>query len=232
MRKIILILLVIAAFTSEGFTQNKKANPYNLPITGTIQEYRKECNKNGRNKLVDIQKAIPGIQLDIRYATTNNFTGKKVYSFSNAFLRQPAVDSLAVVEKELAKKGLGLKVFDAYRPYAATLMFHEVVKDTMFAASPATGSKHNRGCSIDVSLIDLKTGQELMMPTGYDDFSERAGAQYSDLPAEAKENREILIMVMEKHGFKVLPSEWWHFDFDGWQSFSLMDISAQELVSM
>ncbi len=231
MKNIILILIILASCNLPGYSQNKKANPYHLPITSTIRDYQDECLKNSRNRLVDIQKVLPSIQLDIRYATTNNFTGKKVYSFSNAFLRQPAVDSLAVVEKELAKKGLGLKIFDAYRPYAATLLFHEIVKDTLFAASPASGSRHNRGCSVDVSLIDLKTGKELAMPTGYDDFTVKAGALYADLPSDVRKNRDFLILVMEKHGFKVLPSEWWHFDFDGWQLFGLMDISAEELIA-
>jgi D-alanyl-D-alanine dipeptidase len=231
MKKIILILLLTGCSTFGGYTQNKKANPYNLPITATIQEYQKECAKNGRNRLVDVQKAIPEIQLDIRYATPNNFTGKKVYAFSNAFLRQPTVDSLAVVEKELSKSGLGLKIFDAYRPYAATLLFHEIVADTLFAASPATGSRHNRGCSVDVSLIDLKTGKELAMPTAYDDFTVKAGAQYPNLSSDVRKNRDFLIQAMEKHGFRVLSSEWWHFDFDGWQSFSLMDVPAEDLIS-
>jgi D-alanyl-D-alanine dipeptidase len=104
------------------------------------------------------------------------------------------------------------------------------VKDTLFAASPATGSRHNRGCSVDVSLVDLKTGAELAMPTEYDNFTAKAGARYPDLQLTVLQNRDLLIRVMDKHGFKVMPSEWWHFDFNGWQSFSLMDLSAEELV--
>ncbi|MEI7724551.1 MAG: M15 family metallopeptidase [Bacteroidota bacterium] len=231
MRKIILILTLIVTGVSFGNAQKTKTNPYNLPITATLRQYQDECRKNSRNRIVDLQKLIPGIVLDIRYATTNNFTGKQVYSFANAFLRQPAADSLAVIQKEFLKMGLTLKVFDAYRPYAATLLFHEVVKDTLFAASPATGSRHNRGCSADVSLVDLKTHTELIMPTEYDDFTARAGARYADIPENAKSNRDLLIRVMEKHGFTVMPAEWWHFDFNGWQSFSLMDLSAEDLAT-
>jgi D-alanyl-D-alanine dipeptidase len=230
MQKIFLTLLIFSACIFNGNAQKKKANPYNLPITATIQEYQGECVKNGQNTLIDIQKVIPGIQLDIRYATANNFTGRQVYSFPNAFLRKPAADSLVAVQKELASMGLGLKIFDAYRPYTATLLFHEIVKDTLFAASPATGSRHNRGCSVDVSLVDLKTGAELAMPTEYDNFTAKAGARYPDLQLTVLQNRDLLIRVMDKHGFKVMPSEWWHFDFNGWQSFSLMDLSAEELV--
>jgi zinc D-Ala-D-Ala dipeptidase len=229
MQKTTLFLFILIAFNLYGQAQNKKSNPYNLPIVSTMQEYQAECRKSPRNTLADLQKVVPGIQLDIRYATTNNFIGKKVYSFANAYLRQPAADSLAVIQKELSLSGLGLKVFDAYRPYAATLLFHSIVNDTTFAASPATGSRHNRGCSVDVSIVDLKTGEALVMPTGYDDFTDMAGASYADIPANAKENRDILIRVMEKHGFTVMPSEWWHFDFNGWQSFSLLDIPAEEL---
>ena len=229
MRKIIAQFIVMFLFPLMVFAQAEKQNPYHLRIIGTPEEYNKACQQDNKNQLVDLEKAIPSIKLDIRYATNNNFTKKKVYTSARAFLRQPAAQALGKVQQELAKQGLGLKVFDAYRPYSATILFYDLIRDTLFVASPAQGSRHNRGCAIDVSLVDLKTGIELEMPTGYDDFSEKAHPAYADLPAIAKENRQILINAMKEQGFEVFPSEWWHFDFTGWQSFGLMDLSFEEL---
>lgn len=229
MKKIIVQLLVISFIPLMVFSQEAKRNPYHLNIIGTLTEYTAECSKNSQNQMVDLAKAIPSIQLDIRYSTSNNFTHKQVYSSARAFLRQPAANALVKVQQELAKQGLGLKVYDAYRPYSATILFYDLIKDTLFVASPAKGSRHNRGCAVDVSLVDLKNGIGLEMPTAYDDFSERAGAFYTDLPEVAIKNRSVLIDAMKKFGFAVFDSEWWHFDFNGWQSFSLMDISFEEL---
>ncbi|MEI7501198.1 MAG: M15 family metallopeptidase [Bacteroidota bacterium] len=229
MKKTVLTLLFISFIPLVIFSQNEKQNPYHLKIISTVANYREECMKDKQNQLVDLKKEIPSIQLDIRYATANNFTHKQVYSTARAFLRQPAAMALVKVQQELSTQGLGLKVFDAYRPYAASILFYDLIKDTLFVASPAKGSRHNRGCAVDVSLVDLKTGAELEMPTPYDDFSKRAGAAYDNLPAATKENRLKLINVMKEQGFEVFSSEWWHFDFNGWQNYSLMDISFEEL---
>jgi D-alanyl-D-alanine dipeptidase len=229
MKKIIGSVLFLLLFPLLVFPQEEKQNPFRLKITGTISAYTDECKINGQNQLVDLEKTIPSIQLDIRYATHDNFTHRQVYKSAKAYLRKPAAAALSAVQQELSEKGLGLKVYDAYRPYSATILFYDLVRDTLFVASPAKGSRHNRGCAVDVSLIDLKTGVELAMPTAFDDFSARAGAFYADLPVIAKENRKTLIEAMKKQGFDVFDSEWWHFDFQGWQAFSLMDISFEEL---
>jgi D-alanyl-D-alanine dipeptidase len=229
MKKIIGSVLFLLLFPLLVFPQEEKQNPFRLKITGTISAYTDECKINGQNQLVDLEKTIPSIQLDIRYATHDNFTHRQVYKSAKAYLRKPAAAALSAVQQDLAEKGLGLKVYDAYRPYSATILFYDLVRDTLFVASPAKGSRHNRGCAVDVSLIDLKTGVELAMPTAFDDFSARAGAFYADLPVIAKENRKTLIEAMKKQGFDVFDSEWWHFDFQGWQAFSLMDISFEEL---
>jgi len=229
MKKIIVQLLFLSLIPSVVFPQKEKLNPYLLNIIGTVAEYTNECNKNAQNQLVDLKKAIPAIQLDIRYATSNNFTHKQVYTSARAFLRQPAATALAKVQDHLARQGLGLKVYDAYRPYSATILFYDLVKDTLFVASRIKGSRHNRGCAIDVSLIDLKTGVELEMPTAYDDFTVRASPLYDDLPLKAKENRQILIDAMKRQRFEVFDSEWWHFDYKRWEAFNLMDITFEEL---
>ena len=112
------------------------------------------------------------------------------------------------------------------------MLFWDIIHDTAYVASPVTGSRHNRGCAVDVTLVELKTGKELVMPTPFDDFSARASATYQQIPDDAKQNRQLLINTMLKYGFTVYPSEWWHFDFKGWKDFELMDLSFEELDSI
>lgn len=189
-----------------------------------LKSYRQEIKQNPDSRLVEIKKYIPEIVLDIRYATTNNFTHHRMYPQAKAFARLPVVMALMEVEADLKTRGLGLKIYDAYRPYAITEKFYEVTPDTNFVADPRRGSKHNRGCAVDLSLIDLKTGKELDMPTGFDSFSKKAGANYPDLPQQKLANRELLKSVMQAHGFKVIATEWWHYDFNGWAKYPLLDI--------
>ena len=209
--------------------QVTKKNPYNLNIIADTVVYSRIIRTDSLKTLVDIRKLVPGIVLDIRYATSNNFTHKKVYTSARAFARLKVGRALASVQAELSKRGLGLKVFDAYRPYAATLLFWDIIHDTAYVASPVSGSRHNRGCAVDLTIIDLKTGKELEMPTPFDDFTVKAGASYQEIPQKAKQNRQMLIDIMQKHGFTVYPSEWWHYDFSGWKNYELMDISFEEL---
>ncbi len=204
-------------------------NPYDLDIMYQPLEYMAVADKNDSMVMVDLEEFIPGIQLDIRYSTKNNFTGEKIYKKPKAYLRLPAAEALKKVQVELNNEGLGLKVLDAYRPYAATLTFYEVYNDTIFVAAPWKGSRHNRGCAVDVSLVDIDTGKELPMPTAFDDFSEKAAPDYMNLPDTVIKNRRILISIMKKHGFTVYPHEWWHFDFIGWENYQLMNLSFDEL---
>jgi D-alanyl-D-alanine dipeptidase len=152
-----------------------------------------------------------------------------MYKQARAFARLPVVLALKDVEDELKTQGLGLKIYDAYRPYAVTAHFYEVTPDTNFVADPHFGSKHNRGCAIDLSLINLKTGKELDMPTGFDSFSKQAAANYPDLPQTETANRELLKSVMQKHGFHVISTEWWHYDYNGWQNYELLDVPFEDL---
>lgn len=180
-------------------------------------------------RMVDIETYIPGITLDIRYATKNNFTGSKIYKEKKAFLRQVAAEALIKVQNQLNEQGLGLKIFDTYRPYAATVKFYQVYPDTNFVAAPWRGSKHNRGCAVDVTIIDLETKKELPMPTAFDAFTEKASHNYNDLPDTLLKNRELLRNAMTENGFLTIPNEWWHYDFQGWEDFELLDISFAEL---
>lgn len=180
-------------------------------------------------ELVDLEKIIPGLQLDIRYATTNNFTGEVIYKLAKAYARKPVAEALKKVQTDLKKKGLELKIHDGYRPYAATVKFYEVYGDTTFVASPYKGSRHNRGCALDLTVIDSKTKKELNMPTPYDSFQEAAFPNFPLKDKEAMKNRDMLIAAMKHRGFTVYESEWWHFDFVGWQEFAVLDINFEEL---
>ena len=179
--------------------------------------------------LVELRKLDPTIKLDVRYATTNNFTHEKIYNLAKAYARKPVAESLKKAQADFSKLGVGIKIFDAYRPYKATVKFYEVYHDTTYVASPYRGSRHNRGCAIDMTIIDLKTGNELQMPTGFDSFKKEAWPTTPVKDPVIKKNRDMIISVMEKHGFKVNASEWWHFDFIGWKKYEVLDIDYEEL---
>ncbi|KJF43205.1 M15 family metallopeptidase [Draconibacterium sediminis] len=229
----IFTLLFLSAFLFSCVTKStsEKRNPHNLPIVNSVEKYKSQVAENPHLELVDLEKELNNVVLDIRYATNNNFTKEVIYQSPKAYARKPVAAALKLVQDSLAFLNLGLKIYDAYRPYAATLKFYEVYPDPDFVASPKTGSRHNRGCAVDVSLVNLTTKQELEMPTAFDDFSEKAHSDYTDLPEAALQNRTILIGVMSHFGFSVISSEWWHFDFKGWEDFPLMDLSFEELTN-
>ncbi len=220
----IIFFLFSILYYNTSIAQNK----YGLKAT-TYAEYKASIKTNPQKELIDLEKFVPGLVLDIRYATTNNFTKEKIYNLAKAYARKPVAESLKKIQAELNKQGLGIKIFDGYRPYSATIRFYEVYPDTNFVASPYRGSRHNRGCALDLTVIDLKTGKELKMPTGYDTFVKEARPTYPITDKEVKKNRTLLITVMEKHGFRVNASEWWHFDFKGWKNFEVMNIDFGEL---
>lgn len=195
-----------------------------------LQEYKNSLKANPDYQLVDLEKAVPGIVLDIKYATTDNFTKAKIYNLAKAYARKPVAQALAKAQIEFNKIGYGVKIYDSYRPYSATVKFYEVMKgDTVYVASPYKGSKHNRGCALDMSIVDLKTKEELKMPTEYDAAVKEAWPTYPVADPVIRKNRETLISVMERNGFKVYEAEWWHFDFVGWQKFPVMNIDFEEL---
>lgn len=223
------LLIFVALLVTGSAVSAQVLNPYGLKITGDSRAYRQGIDRDSNLRLVEIKKYIPGLRLDIRYATADNFARQPVYSEARAFARLPVVMALKAVEEELNAQGLGLKIYDAYRPYAVTLKFFEIAEDKNFVANPKNGSRHNRGCAVDLTLIKLRTGKELRMPTPYDSFAPEAAAAYDDLPKKVLRNRALLTTVMEKHGFKVLANEWWHFDFNTWKEFDLMDIPFNQL---
>jgi D-alanyl-D-alanine dipeptidase len=226
MKKHLYLLLLIPLFTA---AQKNTGNPYGLRVINSYEDYRASYTKNPDNQLVEIKKVIPNITLDIRYATRNNFMNQVMYKEARAFARKPVVAQLKRAQLALNKKGYGLKIFDGYRPYAITKTFYKKAKNKNFVANPKKGSKHNRGCAIDLTLIDLKTGKEVQMPTPYDSFAPEASPSYSNLPSAVIKNRALLITTMQSYGFRVLSNEWWHFDFIGWKKYDLMDILFEKL---
>lgn len=204
-------------------------NQYGLLVISDMNSYTKTVEVDKNKKLIEIIKHIPDIKLDIRYATKNNFSKQAVYKQARAFARLPVVEALMNAQTELRKSGLGLKIYDGYRPYSVTVKFFKLASDKNFVANPKDGSRHNRGCAIDLTLINLKTEKELEMPTPYDSFAAEAASDYNDLPDNLIKNRNLLRSVMKKNGFKVLGNEWWHFDFNGWKNYELMDIPFENL---
>jgi len=200
-----------------------------LAVNSSFKTYQEGYKKRPDKQLIDIKKAIPDITLDIRYATRNNFMKEVMYPQARAFARKPVVAQLKKIQAELRKKGFGLKIYDAYRPYAITVAFYKKASDKNFVANPAKGSVHNRGCAIDLTLINYRSKKEIPMPTPYDSFSPAAAANYKKLSPELIRNRDFLIKTMHAHGFQVLANEWWHFDFIGWQQYELLDIPFKSL---
>ena len=204
-------------------------NKYGLKAT-TMDGYLASVKSNPNKELINLEKFVPGLVLDIRYATANNFVGRPVYPEARAFLQRPAAEAVIRVHKQLKKKGLGIVVFDGYRPWTITKLFWDVVPEDKrkFVADPTKGSKHNRGCAIDLSIYDLKTGELIPMPSGYDEFTERASPDYKGGTDKERTNREMLRALMEAEGFTVNPNEWWHFDYKDWQSYAIYDISFDD----
>ncbi|MCE2934460.1 MAG: M15 family metallopeptidase [Cyclobacteriaceae bacterium] len=223
MRVMLMVLLILPLAC---LAQVRSA--YGVLTTG-FWEYQRSCTTQPENRLVNLERAIPGLAVDIRYAGTNNFMKERMYSLPRAYARQPVAHALKQVQRELKKQGLGLLIYDAYRPYAVTVKFYESYRDTTYVASPYRGSRHNRGCALDLTLVDRKTGKPLPMPTEFDSFEKLAWATaVVDDPVKRK-NRDLLIEVMTKHGFRVYEPEWWHFDFVGWEKFDVLDVSFEEL---
>jgi len=181
--------------------------------------------------LVELTALDPAIRLDIRYAGTHNFLGTPVYSQARAFLQRPAAEALVRVERSLAREGYGLLVHDGYRPWYVTKIFWDAMPPELhkYVADPAEGSRHNRGCAVDLTLYDLKTGRAVAMPSLYDEPTERAWPTYSGGTAEERRRRDLLRAHMEAEGFTVYEFEWWHFDFRDWKSYRIGNVRFEDL---
>lgn len=191
--------------------------------------------------LVEVVKVNPAIRTDIRYATTNNFTGKQVYPSARCYVRKSVAEKLNRIQKKFEPLGLGLKIWDGYRPFSVQKIFWGIYPDARYVGKPKSvllidgteemieGSKHNRGSAVDLTLVDLKTGNEVKMPSEFDDFSEKAHRDYSKMDPEAAKNCKLLEDLMKQEGFIPLDTEWWHFDDENWQQCPLLDVTFDQL---
>ncbi len=200
------------------------------PVTDKWDVYKKQVKDDASKKMVEVKTQIPGIVYDLRYATTNNFMHRLMYPANThfTFLRIPAATALLKVQAELNHAGLGLKIFDAYRPYSVTVLFWELVKDERYVANPSKGSGHNRGTTVDLTIINARTGIELNMGTGFDDFSDTAHHSFTKLPEEVLQNRLLLRSTMEKYGFRSYNEEWWHYSLENAAKFEILDIDFKK----
>lgn len=185
-----------------------------------------EPGRPGTVDLVDLTAVVPGVRLDVRYATANNFLGAPLYTSARALMQRPAAEALARVQAALAPHGFGLLVHDAYRPWRVTKLFWEATSGSErdFVADPSKGSKHNRGCAVDLTLCDLATGRPIAMPGGYDEFSDRSYPGYPGGTGRQRWHRDLLRRAMEAEGFAVNQAEWWHFDFRSWADYPILDV--------
>ena len=200
---------------------SKNSNP---PILDSLDSHK---------KLVDLKKLDDEFQLDIRYASTNNFMRSKFYKNERAFFNMSAADRLIEAKNDLKELGYGIIIYDAYRPWFVTKMFWEGTPENLkhFVANPENGSSHNKGCAIDIGLYDIETGESIVMISGYDEFTERAYPNYMGGSKKQRDIRDTLIQVMERNDFTVYEYEWWHFNYNGCDS-GIMNYSFEELDSI
>lgn len=192
--------------------------------------YWKEVRADSLQKMTELKSLMPTVIYDLRYATKNNFTKEQLYkSGKKTFLRLPVAKALKNVQEELGGKGLGLKIFDAYRPYSITKKMWNLIHDERYVANPSNGSGHNRGLAVDLTLINLADGKELPMGTGFDNFTDSAHHSFKNLPAAILQNRKLLKEIMEKFGFKPLETEWWHYSWPNNRNYEVLDIDFKKL---
>jgi len=184
-----------------------------------------------RSALVELTALDPAIRLDIRYATANNFLGTPVYRQARAFLQRPAAEALVRAQRSLAAGGLGVVVYDAYRPWSITWVFWEATPTNLheFVADPAEGSRHNRGCAVDLGLVRLADGEVIEMPGGYDEMTERSHIDYAGGTYAQRAYRDLLRRTMEAVGFTVYPPEWWHYDFHDWRRYPIANVPFEDI---
>ncbi len=224
-----LAVVLSTFFTVAAGAQDSLVRPV---VTSSWAEYRHQVKADSTKRMVELKSLIPGLRYDLRYAGANNFMRRRMYpaKTSAAFLRLPAALALKKVQEELKTRQLALKIFDAYRPYAVTVSFWKLVQDERYVANPAKGSWHNRGIAVDLTLVDLKTGKERDMGTGFDNFSDTARHSFTGLPEEILQDRLLLKTVMEKHGFRSIETEWWHYYLPGGEKYELLDLDFKTLL--
>ncbi len=186
--------------------------------------------KDSDYRMIEIHQLSPTVVYELRYATTHNFTSRQLYKTgTNTYLRLPAAHAISRVQQALEAKGYGLKIFDAYRPYRVTKKMWDLIHDERYVADPSKGSGHNRGLAVDVTIIDLQTGKELNMGTGFDNFTDSAHQDFKNLPPDVLQNRELLKQTMKLYGFTPLETEWWHYSWPNDKNYDVLDLSFKQL---
>jgi zinc D-Ala-D-Ala dipeptidase len=232
-------LLVVPLYAQTAAEPPASVQTFHITPVEPIEELRREAmaaqppHEEGKRQpeLVELVKLDPTIKLDIRYASTNNFLQTPFYTEARAFLQKPAAEAVVSANAKLKPLGYGLIIHDGYRPWYVTKMFWDGTPADKheFVADPTEGSRHNRGCAVDLSLYDLMTGQEVQMPSGYDEMSQRAYADFKGGTDAQRERRDLLRRVMEAEGFTVYPQEWWHFDYKDWNQYPIMNVPFEKL---
>jgi zinc D-Ala-D-Ala dipeptidase len=231
------IFLVPGPVSAQKMTISK----YGVPVLDNVAGYQQTVGQDSAKKMVELRSLIPDIVYDLRYADTNNFMHKRMYpaDTEHTFLRAPAAQALAKVQKALDRVGLGLKIYDAYRPYSVTVDFWEPIKDERYVANPAKGSGHNRGLAVDLTIINkdrypqvpphLNPG--LDMGTGFDNFTDTAHHTFTkNLSYNVRHNRALLKEVMEENGFIAMETEWWHYYWPNDRNYEVLDIPFKKLA--
>jgi D-alanyl-D-alanine dipeptidase len=206
----------------------------------SIDQLRQEAlsasppDENGQFRtpdLVDLAAVDPSIHLDIRYATSNDFLGTPVYTQARAFLQRPAADALLRALHRLKPYGYALLIHDAYRPWYVTKIFWDATppEGKIFVADPKEGSRHNRGCAVDLTLYELQTGKPIQMPGTYDEMSPRSFPDYPGGTSLQRWHRDLLRWAMESEGFTVYEHEWWHFDYKDWREYPILNVPFEKL---
>jgi zinc D-Ala-D-Ala dipeptidase len=235
LRRGVLLLFLCASLCAQQQVQQFHVQPLHPIAELRAEALRKsppaEQGSFRKPELVELIKLDPSLKLDIHYASTNNFLGVPLYEQARAFMERPAAEAVVRANLKLHAQGLGLMIFDAYRPWYVTKIFWDATPkaDHDYVADPAQGSRHNRGCAVDLTIYDLKTGQPITMPSSYDEFSVRAHPDYAGGSAEETAHRELLRRTMEAEGFTVYPTEWWHFDYKDWKQYPIVNVSFAEI---
>lgn len=226
------LFITFAACSSAEFFHISPVRPVDQLIAEALTAFPPvETGEFRQADLVELVKLDSTIRLDIGYATKNNFLNTPLYSQARAFLQRPAAESVVRINKKLLLKGYSLLIHDAYRPWYITKVFWDATPIDLhdFVADPSKGSKHNRGCAVDLTLFDLKTGKPIVMPSLYDEMSERAYANYNGGTDEQRKLRDLLRTEMESEGFTVYEFEWWHFDFKDWKSYTVQNVRFENI---
>lgn len=221
-------------FASISLLAQTASYKYGIQPMNQKHVYEQSIQNDSLQVLAELQQLMPALVYDLRYASSNNFIHQPVYNpqTRHAFLRLAPARALQRVQEQLQQQGLGIKIFDAYRPYSVTMRFWEQVQDEKYVAHPSKASAHNRGLAVDITIIELATGKEWDMGTGFDHFSDTAHHNFQHLPPAVLKNRTFLKNCMEQHGFTAYEYEWWHYSWANNRNYLPLDLSFRQLLKV